>query len=131
MPTLTAAVSLGGLLRSRAPRQRGRAELTSTELAQPLGQQVLEFGDRAPFTEHVPVRTHWFFLFQLGPLAIGTQRLRSAPGALPYGRYICLRGKHKAEMMLSGTVVTDLLPSSELNTCLVLETLGAETGTLQ
>jgi hypothetical protein len=34
-------------------------------------------------------------------------------------------------MMLSGTVVTDLLPSSELNTCLVLETLGAETGALQ
>ena len=76
--------ALGGPLRSRAPGQCSRAQLARTELAQPLGQQVLEFGDRAPFTKHVPMRTRWLLLFQLGPLAVGTQRLRTAPGALPH-----------------------------------------------
>jgi hypothetical protein len=33
--------------------------------------------------------------------------------------------------MLSRAVVPDLLPSSELNTCLVLKALGPETGALQ
>jgi hypothetical protein len=34
-------------------------------------------------------------------------------------------------MVISRTVVADLLASSELNTCLVLEALGTETGAPQ
>ena len=63
---------LGGLLRSCVPRHRGGAQLARSELVQPLCQQILEFGDRAPFPEHIPVRTRRLLLFQLRSLAIGT-----------------------------------------------------------
>jgi hypothetical protein len=126
-----AAKVLGGFLRSCAPGHCSRAQLARTELVQPLGQQVLELGDGTPFPEHVPVGTRGLLLFQLRPLTIGTKRFRAAPGALPHRRNFGLSCENEAEMVISWTVVADLLPSRELNTCLVLKAFGPETGALQ
>jgi hypothetical protein len=63
---------LGGLLRPGVPGHCGGPQLARSELVQPLCQQILEFGDRAPFPEHIPVRTRGLLLLQLRSLTIGT-----------------------------------------------------------
>ena len=111
--------------------RRRSSRVRRSAAGEPLSEQVLQFGDRAAFPQHVPVRTHGLLFLHLGSLAVGAERLGSAARAFPQGRDLGLGREDEAEVVLPRAVVADLLPGSELHPRFVLETLGSETCALQ
>src|SRR3954452_5562595 len=121
----------GALLLAGARSSVVRTELAGAQQVQTFSQQFLEFRDRPALTQHVPVRTCRLLLLDLRPRAIGTQRFRAAPRALPDGRGLGLLGEGQAERVLVAADIAHLLAGGELHTGLVLEALRAQSRSAQ
>src|SRR5690606_31331242 len=108
-----------------------RTDLATAQQVQALGEQFLEFGDRAAFEEHVPVRAHGLGLLRLGLDATDVLADLAGLRVLPRGRDVGLVGHRDGERVAVVAHVLDLLTRSHLDAALVLETLRPETRSTQ
>ncbi len=90
-----------GLLLGR-PVQVRRADLAAAQQLEPLGEDLLQLGDRAPLQEHVPVRAGRLLGLRLLRLAVRAQRLGAAARALPHRRDVGLDRHRDLELVPCG-----------------------------
>jgi hypothetical protein len=108
-----------------------RTDLPAPEQLEPLGEDLLELGDRTSLEQHVPVRADRLLDLDLTRQPVLAQRFRAAARALPDRRYVGLDRHRDLEVMALRAAVGDVLTSRELDAALVLEALAPESGATQ
>src|SRR5262245_23065744 len=103
-----------------------RTDLTGPQELEPLGEDLLQLGDRTPLAQHVPVGARRTLGLGLGLDPVDLKRHASAARAFPLGRDDSVVGHHNHKMMSACAVVADLLSWSHLNPTLILEALCSQ-----
>ena len=123
-PALGALALPGGV---RPARCRVAAAL-APDHREPLGQDFLEVGERAPLHQHVPVAARRLGLLGRGRVTGDRERGRAADPALPVSGQLGLGGEGHREPVPLGAVESNLLARGQVGVAVVLVAGSSESG---